>query len=345
MQDINAQIRWQRLLTLAGIILTSFVIMLGAWTRLADAGLGCPDWPGCYGHLDVRKAIEHVNSVNESEPGALREAFKTVPEMVHRYFASSLGLLIMIIFIISLTNRKHPMQPRVLPALLFVLVCFQGLLGKLTVTMGLQPSIVMLHLLGGFTTLTLLCWLAASLFRWPEFLNDCDVRSLKPLATAAIATVILQIALGGWTTANYAAVVCTELPICEDGWTDHLDFKEALTFYGHEHNQEDYEFGVLENDARTTIHVMHRFGAILVICVVGLLVLRILQRARSHFYRYFGALIGFLLLVQVALGISNVVFGVPLWVAVAHNFGGVLLLISLVLFSRAIRVQVEHKQA
>ena len=345
MTETNALMRWQRYLTLFAIGLAAVVIMLGAWTRLADAGLGCPDWPGCYGHMDVRKAIEHVNTINSDQPGALREAHKTVPEMVHRYFAATLGLLIMIVFLLAWANRRQPSQPRGLPTVLFVLVCFQGLLGKWTVTMGLQPTIVMLHLMGGFTTLTLLVWLAARLFRWPEFLNDCDVRALKPLAIGALATVILQIALGGWTTANYAAVVCTDLPICEEGWTEHLDFTEALTFFGHEHDQADYEFGVLENDARTTIHVMHRFGAIVVMIVTGLLVWRILTRARSRFYRGFGTAIGLLLLTQLGLGISNVVFGVPLLVAVAHNFGGVLLLISLVLFVRAISVQAECKQA
>src|SRR5690606_22150400 len=151
-------------------------------------------------------------------------------------------------------------------------------------TMGLQPTIVMLHLLGGFTTLTLLSLLAAQLYGWPRYLNDCDVRSLRGFSVLAIAVVIVQIALGGWTTANYAAVVCTELPICEDGWVDHINFTDAFVFWGHEHDKPDYEFGVLANDARTTIHVSHRFGAMLVLLVVGSLVVRVLSRARCHFY-------------------------------------------------------------
>jgi len=341
MQDMTSLYKWQRRITLFAVLLAAGVIILGAWTRLTDAGLGCPDWPGCYGHMDVRKAIEHVNEINTNAPGALREAHKTVPEMVHRYFAGTLGLVIMIIAGLAWANRRQPGQPLALPTLLFFLVCFQGALGMWTVTMGLQPTIVMLHLLGGFTTLTLLVWLAARLYRWPEFLNDCDVRSLRGLAHAAIAVVVLQIALGGWTTANYAAVVCTDLPICEAGWTEHLDFEEAFTFFGHEHDQADYEFGVLENDARTTIHVLHRFGALLVLLVVGALVLKVLARARCNFYRVFGSVIGLLLLAQIGLGISNVVFGVPLWVAVGHNFGGVSLLVSLVLFTRAIHVEAE----
>lgn len=338
----NSLMRWQRRLVVVAVLLASGVIMLGAWTRLSDAGLGCPDWPGCYGHLDVRKAMSHVETQNTVAPGALREAHKTVPEMVHRYFASLLGLAILVLGVLAWLNRSERRQPVTLPTVLLGLVIFQGMLGMWTVTMGLQPTIVMLHLLGGFATLTLLVWHAARLFRWPTFLNDCDVRMMKRGAAAAIAVVILQIALGGWTTANYAAVVCTEFPICEEGWTEHLDFAEAFTFWGHEHDQPDYEFGVLENDARTTIHVLHRFGALLVFLVVGALVIRILRHARCTFYRGFGAAIGLLLLVQVGLGIANVALQVPLAVAVAHNFGAVLLLISLVLFTRAIHTEAER---
>ena len=340
---INAFVKFQRTFVIIALLLAGSVIMLGAWTRLSDAGLGCPDWPGCYGHLDVRNAIEHVNDVNLDAPGALREAHKTVPEMVHRYFASTLGLFIVGIAILAWLNRRDPKQPLGLPTVLVGLVIFQGILGMWTVTLGLQPTIVMLHLLGGFATFTLLAWLAARLFHWPEFLNDCDVRNLRGLTYAAIAAVALQIAIGGWTTANYAAVTCTELPICETGWTDHLDFSEALTFWGHEHDRPDYEFGVLENDARTTIHVMHRFGAMLVFLLVGLLVIKVLARARCHFYSKFAAVIGALLLAQIGLGISNVVFVVPLPVAVAHNFGGLLLLVSLVLFALAIHTKAEQK--
>lgn len=344
MQDStpNTALRWQRRLTLVTIVMTAVVIMLGAWTRLADAGLGCPDWPGCYGHLDVRKAISYVNERNSAEPGTYREAFKTVPEMVHRYFASTLGLLILIIAALAWRNRRAAGQPVWLPSLLLVIVICQGILGKLTVTMGLQPTIVMLHLLGGFTTITLLCLLAAKLYGWPKFLNDCDVRSLRSFSAVAIAVVILQIALGGWTTANYAAVVCTELPICEKGWQDHINFGDAFIFWGHEHDKPDYEFGVLANDARTTIHVMHRFGALLVLLVVGALVISILRHARCHFYRNFALTIGGLLIWQICLGLGNIIFKVPLLMAVAHNFFAVVLLISLVLFARAIRVPARH---
>lgn len=345
MTELTASQRWLQRLTLVALVLAAAVIMLGAWTRLADAGLGCPDWPGCYGHLDVRNAIAHVNEQNTLAPGTLREAHKTVPEMVHRYFAATLGLVILVIAGLSLYRRRAVDQPVGLPLALLVLVVFQGLLGMWTVTMGLHPTIVMLHLLGGFATFALLAWLGARLYRWPRFINDCDVRALKPLAITAITVLILQIGLGGWTTANYAAVACTELPVCEAGWRDRLNFAEAFRFWGHELelDRRDFEFGVLENDARTTIHVMHRFGALLTFLLVGLLCLKVLLRARCTFFGRFAGVIGSLLLLQIGLGVANVIFQVPLGVAVAHNFVAVLLLVSLVLFIRAISREPERR--
>lgn len=344
MSTVNRSLIWQRRLAVASVLMVATVIILGVWTRLTDAGLGCPDWPGCYGHMDVRKAHAYVSGTNEMEPGTYRDAFKTIPEMVHRYFAGFLGMMILALTILAWRNRAHPLQRVGLPTTLLVLVIAQGILGKWTVTMGLQPTIVMLHLMGGFTTAILLCWHTAKLYDWPQFRNDCDVRVLKPLGIAALAVVMLQSALGGWTTANYAAIVCTELPICEQGWRDHLNFSDAFTFFGHDHDGEDYEFGVLANDARTTIHVMHRFGALVTMLVVGLLSVLIIKRARSTLFRNFGLVIGGVLLVQFALGVSNIVFMVPITVAVAHNFGALTLLVAVVLFLRAVNIKPERRQ-
>ncbi len=335
MQHTPSQI-WLRRLTLVTIAFTAVVIILGAWTRLADAGLGCPDWPGCYGHLDVRQAHSYVDQTNRENPGTYREAFTTIPEMIHRYFAGTLGLLVLAITALSWVNRKQPGQPLALPSGLLALVIFQALLGKWTVTMGLQPTIVLLHLAGGFTTLILLCWLAARLYQWPGTVRDAAVRGLKPLAIVTLVVMSLQTALGGWTAANYAAVACTELPICEAGWTQRLDFGEAFTFFGHDHDGPDYEFGVLEHEGRTTIHVMHRIGALVAFVFAGALAIALLWRARSTLFRNFGLAIGAALLVQFGLGVSNIVFHVPLSVAVAHNFGAAVLLVVLVLFLRAI---------
>lgn len=339
MHTLTSSQIWLRRLAVLALLLVACVIMLGAYTRLTDSGLGCPDWPTCYGHFDVLRAMQHVEHINSIDPGTLRPADKTVPEMVHRYFASTLGLLILIIAGLSLANRNKEKQPVKLPLLLLALVIFQGMLGMWTVTLKLQPIIVMLHLLGGFTIFTLLSLLVARLYRWPRFLNDCDVLNLKPLAYAALAALILQISLGGWTAANYAGVACTQLPICEPGWTHRLDFSDAFTVWQNRHGQADFQNGVLHNHARTTINVMHRFGAMLVSVLILSLVTLILRRARSTFFRRFALVILLLLIIQVSLGVSNVMFLIPLPVAVAHNFCASLLLISLVLFIRAIHVK------
>lgn len=327
---------WQRRLLLLTLAIVTCVIILGAYTRLKDAGLGCPDWPTCYGHLNVLNAIEHVKSVNASDPNSLPAAMKTVPEMVHRYFASSLGLLILLLTALAWRNRKQEGQPLLLPSLLLALVIFQGLLGMWTVTLGLQPIIVTLHLLGGFSTFTLLLLYAAQLFRWPSFSAPPRLRFIKPLAGLAILLLAGQIFLGGWTASNYAAVACGDsLPICQGNWHQRLDFDEAFTLW---QSSEDnsFEYGELDNDARTTINISHRLGAATVSVVVVALCLLLWWRSGARFYRRFALLVGGLLLLQIGLGVSNIVFLVPLPVAVAHNFGGLLLLNSLVILLYAL---------
>lgn len=330
MQDITNSQRWQRRLLLLALIIAACVVLLGAFTRLQDSGLGCPDWPGCYGHLNVLNAISHVETVNSADPGSLPAAMKTVPEMVHRYFASSLGLLILIVAGLAWKNRKRDAQPLLLPSVLVVLVILQGMLGMWTVTLGLQPIIVTLHLLGGFSTVTLLVLYAAQLWRWPRPHLPDKLRGIRPLATLALLALIAQIFLGGWTASNYAAVACTDLPICQGNWEQKLDFNQAFTLW-QTTERANFEYGVLDNDARTTIHVMHRFGAITVFVLVLLLCFDLLRRSRELFARRFAIAIALLLLLQVSLGVSNILFQVPLAVAVAHNFGALLLLNSLVL--------------
>jgi cytochrome c oxidase assembly protein subunit 15 len=331
MQELTPSQRWQRRVLVLALIFVTCVVVLGAFTRLKDSGLGCPDWPGCYGHLDVFRAIQHVKQVNEVDPGSLPSAMKTVPEMVHRYFASTLGLLILVLAGLAWRNRKKEGQPLLLPSILVALVIFQGLLGMWTVTLGLQPIVVTLHLLGGFSTFTLLVLYAAQLFRWPQFSAPPKLRGIAPLGSLALLILIGQIFLGGWTASNYAAVACTDLPICQAGWEQKLDFSQAFTLW-QTTDRANFEYGVLDNAARTTIHVMHRFGAIAVFIIVVLLCLDILRRSRMTFYRGFSGIIALLLLGQITLGVSNILFHVPLPVAVAHNFGALLLLNALVLF-------------
>src|SRR5277367_5030680 len=189
---MNSQTRlmWFRRLALAGALLAACAVVLGAWVRLTDAGLGCPDWPGCYGH--VFQQITHHFA-------------QAVHEMVHRYFASTLGAIIVALLAWASHNRKYPAQPVKPVVVLFLLVCIQGALGMKTVTLLLQPLIVTAHLLGGLTTLALLWWLSLTPERRPLPASES---ALLKFVVLGIAVLALQIALGGWTSSNYAAVAC-----------------------------------------------------------------------------------------------------------------------------------------
>ena len=309
------------------------VVMLGAWVRLSDAGLGCPDWPGCYGQLTVPQAEAEIQTANQSYPERPVEAHKAWKEMIHRYFAGTLGLLIAAMAIIAVANRRYSIQPVVLPVFLLLLVIFQAALGMWTVTLQLKPIIVMAHLLGGFATLALLWWLVLST-RKTEIRYVARRANLLPWAIVAVALLVIQIALGGWTSSNYAALACPDFPTCQGLWWPEMDFGEAFVLW--RGLGVNYEFGVLEHPARTAIHMTHRIGAIIVAAYLLFLTIngiRLLQgRTRT------AAIIVFLLLsVQISLGISNVVFHLPLSIAVLHNGVAAILLLALLGFIYLLR--------
>ena len=204
---------WFRRLCLVGALLAATVIILGAWVRLTDAGLGCPDWPGCYGHL---------------YPQADHPFTKALHEMIHRYFASSLGLIVALLLVWAVWRRRDADQPVALVVLLAAVVCVQAALGRSTVTLLLIPLVVTSHLLGGLTTLGLLCWLSLDPPREP--LSAREIR-LRPFALAASGLLILQIALGGWTSSNYAAVACPDLPTCRQSWWPPMDYRNAFILW------------------------------------------------------------------------------------------------------------------
>ncbi len=307
------------------------VVILGAWTRLEDAGLGCPDWPGCYGFITVPETAEEIAQAEAAYPDAPFEAEKAWPEVIHRYFASTLGLLIVIINVIAWKNRNIPGQPFKLPLFLLFMVIAQGLFGMWTVTLKLWPQVVTTHLLGGFTTLSLLWLLSLRLNNRPWQQPNIPIRqwtSLKPLALTALVLLVVQIFLGGWTSSNYAALACPDLPACQGRWWPPMDFGNGFNI-----TQEigpNYLGGQMDGEARVAIHMMHRIGAMLVTLVIGFLVFKLFKNAGgSEMKRLASVLLG-LLILQVSLGISNIVFALPLWVAVAHNAGGALLLLTLV---------------
>jgi len=318
-------------LRLPALLLTALalgVVILGAYVRLSDAGLACPDWPGCYGQLTVPQA-ESLPADDPLVQQRQLEPAKAWKEMIHRYLAATLGLGIVMIAAVSL-HRRGLANSR-LPLTLVVLVVFQGLLGMWTVTLLVKPAVVTLHLLGGLATTALLWWLALreegerGFPRLPGW--------LRQWAWFALVVLVLQIALGGWTSTNYAALSCPEFPTCLDGrYLPPADFSEAFVLW--RGTGTNYEFGVLGAEARAAIHLTHRFGALAVLAVVGGLVVALLGRPAL---RGPGLLLGGLLLVQVGLGIANVIGGLPLITAVAHNGNAVLLILTLLEVLRRLR--------
>lgn len=309
-------------LTGATILLALIVIVLGAYTRLSDAGLGCPDWPGCYGRMLVPAETAGIAAANSLYPDRPLEHGKAWKEMVHRYAAGALGLLILAMSVIAWKRRRLPDQPLWLPLGLLALVIFQALLGMWTVTLLLKPIIVMGHLLGGMTILLLLVWLLLSqLYKGGN--TGAGRGRMFPLALAALAIIYLQISLGGWTSANYAALVCPDLPTCQGEWWPDMDFGEAYVPW--RGLGTDYEFGVLHTDARTAIHVSHRIGAVLTLLAVGAISFAAMRDESARVRKAAYALLS-LLLIQFSLGIANILLVVPIGVAVAHNGVAALLL-------------------
>jgi cytochrome c oxidase assembly protein subunit 15 len=301
-----------------GVVLALVVVVLGAYTRLMDAGLGCPDWPGCYGYLSVPGAAANVETAEARYPHAPFEAHKAWPEMVHRYFAGSLGLLIFAIAGIAIRNRSS--APLKLPLLLAGFVVLQAAFGMWTVTLKLWPQVVTTHLLGGFATLSLL-WLLFLRLNPPSPLPS----RLRTHAVIALAAVIIQVMLGGWTTSNYAALACPDFPTCQGHWWPPMDAADGFDVF--QDIGPNYLGGLLDNSARVAIHMGHRIGALIVLFVVGALSMRVRSTATGG---VLGNLLIVTLLTQIGLGISNVVFTLPLPVATAHNGVGAVLLLEVI---------------
>jgi cytochrome c oxidase assembly protein subunit 15 len=309
------RVRWFRRVALIGALLAATVVVLGAWVRLTDAGLGCPDWPGCYGHL---------------YPQTAHEAGKAWHEMIHRYVAASLGIIIVVLLAWAIAGIKDRNQPLIPVVLLFLVVCLQGTLGALTVTLLLTPLIVTAHLIGGLATLSLLWWLSISPER--RTLSHAET-GLQKFALAACIVLACQIFLGGWTSTNYAAVACPDFPTCQRSWWPSMDFHDAFILWrGHG----DYEGGVLANPARMAIQFTHRIGAAATgLTLLGLGLLTMLRATSPRLTRA-GALLMVAVIAQISIGIATVRLGVPLPVATLHNAGAALLVLTMLWLVRAL---------
>jgi cytochrome c oxidase assembly protein subunit 15 len=312
----------------ASFLVTLFalaVIMLGAYVRLSDAGLGCPDWPGCYGQLAVPDTAREIESASAEYPQRPVDTAKAWKEMAHRYFAGTLGLLILGLAVAAWRRRRHdPQQLLGVPLGLFGLVIFQALLGMWTVTLLVKPAIVTAHLLGGMATVGLLWWLTLRQGNWWASRAGPNLQAFRPWAWLGLALLLAQITLGGWTSTNYAALACPDFPTCHSGaWWPPADFGEGFVLW--RGLGIDYEFGVLDGPARTAIHLSHRLGALVVFLYLAWLGLRLLRGA----WPALGGVLWLALGLQVGLGITNVLAQLPLPVAVAHNGGAAVLLLVL----------------
>lgn len=315
--------RLQRALSLAALLLTFVVVVAGAYVRLSDAGLGCPDWPGCYGKLTPNHAAQEIARTvsaqgGEHGPVSLAKAWK---EMGHRYLAGILGLLLVGIAILAWWRRES----RGLATLTLAVVAFQATLGMWTVTLLLKPAIVTAHLLGGMTTLALLTWFALSQRHWGAAPR---MRALRLPAAIALAAVAVQIALGGWVSANYAALACPDFPLCLGAALPPMDFRNA--FHVVRELGMTPEGDLLAREALTAIHWSHRVFALAAAAATGWAAWRAWRASET---RALGACIGALLVLQLALGVGNVIAGLPLWLAAAHNAGAALLLAALVMLN------------
>jgi heme a synthase len=331
-----------RRLALFGMLLCLIVIVLGAWVRLTDAGLGCPDWPGCYGHLTPAGAERVEGKIDSFDPGWEYDSGKAWREMIHRYAATLLGFVIVLIAAIAIAYRRERPVSVPFALTLLTIVVLQGTLGAFTVWWLVKPLVVVLHLAGGLTTLSLLTWMWLSLRRTTQQVlpgatrQDARLANARRAGVAAIVIVSAQIMLGGWTSTNYAAVACPDLPQCQgQWWPKDMQFDEAFVLWrGLDIN---YTGGVLEHPARVAIHFMHRLGAIIATLAVLLAAWLAWRQTNDRLVRRGALWISAALGLQLLIAVLMILQAFPLWLATGHNAGAAVLLLSLLVFNKRLR--------
>ena len=308
-------------LSFLGICLAFVVIALGAWTRLVDAGLGCPDWPGCYGFVVFPINEADIAIAESLYPEFPYDINKAIPEVVHRYFAATLGLFAIFLVYLSFKQNENK-NIRLWTIGLLIFICCQGIFGYLTVSLKLLPIIVTGHLFGGFTTLTLFFYIFLKSSNF-EILNKMKIPNLKLIAGLAFFILIFQIFLGVWTSTNYASLACADFPTCQGSYLPEMDFKNGFNL-----NQEvgpNYLYGLLDNPSRVAVHYSHRVTAILVTLIFLILMSKLWFTNAAPL----ASTLGILLITQISLGIINVVYVLPLYVAIAHNLVAATLLLTI----------------
>lgn len=322
------------------VFLTFDLIMFGAFTRLTDSGLGCPDWPGCYGQANPMQAHEYISAAEAAMPTGPVTVTKAWIEMIHRYLAMGIGVLIVALMVIAWrrwlqSNRKEIKFSPVMPTLLFALVCLQGAFGAWTVTMKLQPLIVTTHLLLGMTLLALLAWFGT---RQSQHLPVAQLASaLRIPAAMAILLLAIQIALGGWVSSNYAALACSDFPLCQGMLFPHMDFSNGFTLWRDLGMTAKGDF--LPFPALTAIHWTHRLFAFVVVSLVAWIAFKALK---IDGLRKTARWLLIMILLQFMLGVSTIFLQLPLALAVAHNGGAALLVLLLVTLNYKISIAGKH---
>jgi cytochrome c oxidase assembly protein subunit 15 len=328
-------------LTALTLFLTFDLIVFGAFTRLSDSGLGCPDWPGCYGEVSPLGARAEIHAAQTAAPGGPVTWSKAWIEMIHRYLAMTVGVLILVMAVFSWLGRKRlPFSPW-WPTVTLVWVLVQGLFGKYTVTLKLYPAIVTLHLLGGLLLLALLAAQHAAFRQQPLALADTG--ALRRAAWVVLALLVVQVALGGWVSTNYAVLACAGFPTCNGQWWPEMDFATGFTLL----RSLGGEDGVLRTvPSQVAIHMAHRLGAVVLTLAMAVLVALLWARRAQHAAagRFALGLAGVLAL-QIASGLSNVVLGWPLIAALGHSAGAAALVLLMTLLLARLPVAGRVTQA
>lgn len=332
-----------RRLALFGMLLCLTVVVLGAWVRLTDAGLGCPDWPGCYGHVTPTGAAQNPDKIAAFDPGWDFDSGKAWREMIHRYAATTLGFVIVLITAIAIAYRREKPASVGYCVALLTTVVFQGALGALTVWWLVKPLVVVLHLVGGLTTLSLLFWLWLTMRRHtgvvnppPRATNVATLDGARRAGVVALCALGVQIILGGWTSSNYAAVSCPDFPKCQaQWWPADMDYADAFVLWrGLDIN---YTGGVLEHPARVAIHFTHRLGAVVASLALIWLAVVAIRRAPTALVRNGGYWVLAALGLQILIGILMVLKAFPLPLATGHNAGAAVLLLAALALNRRLR--------
>ncbi|GHC27316.1 cytochrome c oxidase assembly protein subunit 15 [Aidingimonas halophila] len=315
-------------LSLVGTVMTAIVVLVGAWTRLTDAGLGCPDWPGCYGRLVVPDA----GVAQAHTPDSPLEPFKAWVEMFHRYIASLLGVIVLALVMLGRSRRNDAGYPWGVSLALLMAIVVQGAFGAFTVTLKLWPQVVTLHLLGGLAVMGLFLWLHLRLRRYARSISKegegivSAPRRLSRWWAVAIALLVAQLALGGWTSSNYAGMACQGFPTCNGEWWPSMDWSEG--FHLTQTVGPNYLYGQLHADARSAIHMGHRLGALALGITLLMLIWRHwgVRQLRPILLLLFAVYGG-----QVLIGALNVIWWLPLSLALVHTAGALLMVAMMVL--------------